>query len=111
MVMSIYTYFQKNKHYKNTNLCKEVVLATRVSKRTIDRILVEYDQNKEFKLPKYERRPLKEHQADIQMQYVPLFSLQTKVIKSDSVVSCWKKCLGIARQYWENLGASDSDLD
>ncbi|CAG8813731.1 5029_t:CDS:1, partial [Gigaspora rosea] len=50
-----------------------------------------------------------------------------KEIKSDAVVSCWKKCFSIARQYWkgieveiddqsdddydENLDALDSDLD
>ncbi|CAG8746871.1 36349_t:CDS:2 [Gigaspora margarita] len=62
MVMSVFNYFQKNKHYQNTNLRKEVVLATGFGERTVDRILAKYDQNKEFKPPKYERHPLKEHQ-------------------------------------------------
>ncbi|CAG8779816.1 11431_t:CDS:2 [Gigaspora margarita] len=132
MVISLYNYFQKNKHYKNTNLHKEVVLATGVSERTIDHILAEYDKNKEFKPPKYEHHLFKKHQAEYTnaiRDFIfsanksgTLLSIQILVLElsnlgfSVSLQQYWKGIeVEIDNQsdddYDKNLGASDSDLD
>ncbi|CAG8830168.1 45407_t:CDS:2 [Gigaspora margarita] len=95
MVMSVFDYFQKNKYYQNTNFRKEVVLATGVGERTIDRIFAEYDQNKEFKPPKYEQLVWRivKNKIAAEKQFQNAISLRNallhifkKEIKSDAVV-------------------------
>ncbi|CAG8475281.1 31088_t:CDS:2 [Gigaspora margarita] len=117
MVMLIYNYFQKNKHYENTNLHKKVVLATG-------------------------HHLLKEQQAEYINTICDLifsanksstpFSIRILVLELSNLGflvshAQLKKCLGIAQQYWkgieveidnqsnndynENLGASDLNLD
>ncbi|CAG8573164.1 12799_t:CDS:2 [Dentiscutata erythropus] len=105
IVILIYNYFQKSIYYQNTNLRKEVVLATGIGERTVDHIFAKYNENKELKPPKYNRCPLKEYQAEyINAIHDLIFLANKKAIeveiddKSDD-------------NYDKNLDTSESDLD
>ncbi|CAG8793697.1 5514_t:CDS:2, partial [Gigaspora rosea] len=97
MVLSVHRYLQKNmpklKSKETTNLRKEVSLATGVGEATVARIVADFNRTGKIVSSKQGQRAPKEFQE----------------IKSDMVVSCWKKCLDKARNYWETIDDEIND--
>ncbi|CAG8518422.1 2893_t:CDS:2 [Cetraspora pellucida] len=120
-----------------TNLRKEVSLATGVGEATVAHVIAEFNKAKKVTSSKQGQRTPKDFQAEyvnavhdlvlsankdglplsLQAPVFELSELGFKEIKPVVVISCWKKCLSKARNYWEivevgiNDESEDEDID
>ncbi|CAG8758623.1 10706_t:CDS:2 [Gigaspora margarita] len=126
MVLSVHNYIHS---LEIINLRKEVSLATGVGEATIARVLAEFNKTGAVIASKQGHRSSRTLKTDyikaiqdliltankngiplsLRMLVLDLTELGFPKITSEVVVSCWKKCLNKAKEYWKTIEVGIGD--